>query len=359
MASVCVNIPGAAYDVHVERGLLDRIGQRVRALTQSSRAAIVTDSNVGALYLDAARRALAAAGVEAIDLTIPAGEEHKTLATVEAIYDRFLAARIDRTTPVIALGGGVVGDIAGFAAATVLRGVPFVQIPTTLLAMVDASVGGKTGVNHARGKNLIGAFHQPRAVFIDPQALGSLPASELSNGLAECIKHELIRDADGFARLEQNIDRALALDVEYLPELIAHNVAIKARVVEADPLERGERAHLNFGHTFAHAIERLSNYNVAHGRAVGLGMVAASFLSMRSGTLQEREFERIRSLVARAGLHVSGTQTPPDNLLDAMRGDKKVQAGRLRFVLLDGIGRAVVRDDVPEDLVRDALKAIR
>jgi 3-dehydroquinate synthase len=359
MATVSVNTPGAAYDVRVERGLLDLVGERLRALVNTPRAAVVTDTHVAPLYLERMRRSLTAAGVENFDLIIPAGEQHKTLDTVELIYDRLLAERIDRATPIVALGGGVVGDVAGLAAATVLRGVPLVQVPTTLLAMVDASVGGKSGVNHARGKNLIGAFHQPRAVFIDPQVLASLPTSELQNGLAECIKHELIRDAEGFGRLEQNIDRALALDMHYLADLIAHNVAIKARVVEADPLERGERAHLNFGHTFAHAIESLTSYDIAHGRAVGLGIVAATFLSMRLGMLQETEWGRIQSLVSRAGLHTSGTQAPADKLMRAMRGDKKVQSGRLRFVLLDGIGRAVVRDDVPEDLVRDALNMIR
>jgi 3-dehydroquinate synthase len=359
MATISVNIPGAKYDVRVECGLLNRIGEHARGFTQLRRAAIVTDATVGPLYLDVLRRSLAAAGIEGFEVSIPAGEEHKTLATVETIYDRLLSERIERATPVIALGGGVVGDVAGFAAATVLRGVPFVQIPTTLLAMVDASIGGKSGVNHVHGKNLIGAFHQPRAVFIDPQVLASLSTWDLSNGLAECVKHELIRDAAGFARLEQNIDRALSLDVEYLEELIAHNVAIKSRVVEADPHERGERAHLNFGHTFAHAIETTSDYAVPHGQAVALGMLAASFLSMRLGMVTPAERDRIRAIFERAGLRTGGIPSSIDALLDVMRNDKKVEGGRVRFILLDGIGRAVVRDDVCELLVREALEAIR
>src|SRR5207248_4211535 len=191
---------------------------------------------------------LAKAGFEATTATILAGEDHKTLSDLLPVYDALLRARTERTTPVLALGGGVIGDMAGFVAATVLRGVPFVQIPTSLLAMVDASVGGKTGVNHAVGKNLIGAFHQPIAVLIDPKVLQTLPERELRGGLAECIKHDIIRDAEGFAELEHHIDSALTLDIDYLAGLIAHNVAIKARVVEADPFERGERAHLNFGH---------------------------------------------------------------------------------------------------------------
>ena len=302
MPTISVNIPGAPYDVHVEGGLIERVQSRVRDLTAAKRLAVVTDVNVGKLHVPPVRRSCDAAGVEVIDVTIPAGEEHKTLATVQAIYDQLLDARIDRTTPVVALGGGVVGDVAGFVAATVLRGVPFVQVPTTLLAMVDASVGGKTGVNHPRGKNLIGAFHQPRAVFIDPNLLTTLPPRELRNGLAECIKHDLVRDAEGFERLEQNIDRALSLDVDYLNELVAHNVRIKARVVEADPLERGERAHLNFGHTFGHAIEKVLDYAIPHGEAVAIGMVAAATLSRDLGMIDGDALRRVASLIPRAEL---------------------------------------------------------
>src|SRR5207237_3487685 len=194
------------------------------------------------------------------------------------------------------------GDVAGLVASTVLRGVPCVQIPTALLGMVDASVGGKTGVNHAVGKNLIGAFHQPIAVLIDPQALRTLPARELRGGLAECIKHDIIRDAEGFADLEKNIGRGLALDIEYLAGLVAHNVAIKARVVEADPFEKSERAHLNFGQTFGHAIETVSNYSYSHGECVALGMAAAAYTATKLGMLDEQSRQRITNLIGRAGL---------------------------------------------------------
>src|SRR2546423_7177865 len=204
------------------------------------------------------------------------------------------------------MGGGVIGDMAGFVAATVLRGVPFVQVPTTLLAMVDASVGGKTGVNHSTGKNLIGAFHQPIAVFIDPEVLRTLPERELRGGLAECIKHDIIRDSDGFARLEKNIARALSLDLDYLAELVAHNVAIKARVVEADPFEKGERAHLNFGHTFGHAIETVSHYSYSHGECVALGMVAAAKLAMDLGMIDDAARRRIVAVIEAAGLPTCG-----------------------------------------------------
>src|SRR3712207_6452040 len=205
----------------------------------------------------------------------------------------------------------MIGDMAGFIAATVLRGIPFVQIPTTLLAMVDASVGGKTGVNHAVGKNLIGAFHQPIAVFADVETLRTLPPRELRGGLAECIKHDVIRDADGFAKLEQNIHRALSLDMQYLSELVAHNVAIKARVVEADPFEKGERAHLNFGHTFGHAIETVSHYEYSHGESVALGMAAAAHLAVELKMLDETSKRRIvRSEERRVGKECRSRWSP-------------------------------------------------
>ena len=265
MPTVRVNVAPAPYEVRVRGGMLDTLGEAIAPLTRSRTVGLVTDSVVGPLYAPACQVALTAAGFEVATVTLPAGESHKTLTDLLPAYDRLLSAKIDRGTPVIALGGGVVGDMTGFLAATILRGVPFVQVPTTLLAMVDASVGGKTGVDHAVGKNLIGAFHQPIGVFIDPLVLRTLPPRELRSGLAECIKHDVIRDAEGFDRLERTIDRAPALDIDYLSDLIAHNVAIKARVVEADPFERGERAHLNFGHTFGHAIETVSNYEYAHG----------------------------------------------------------------------------------------------
>jgi 3-dehydroquinate synthase len=249
--------------------------------------------------------------------------------------------------------------MAGFVAASILRGVPFVQIPTTLLAMVDASVGGKTGVDHAVGKNLIGAFHQPKAVLIDPQTLKTLPPRELRNGLAECIKHDLIRDAAGFEQLSGKLDAILSLDVTALTKLIAHNVAIKARVVEADPFEQGERAHLNFGHTFGHAIESVSNFAIAHGEAVALGMCAASYVSMKLGLLSDSDRQKILRTIEQAGLPARGLTLNIQQVADAMQFDKKVKSGKIRFVLLDGIGKATIRDDVPVTLVREALETLR
>jgi len=347
------------YDVVVRPGLLAEAGAAIAAVTQSRRLAIVTDSNVGPLYAPALRASLTAAGFQSILATLPPGESHKTLADLAGVYNCFLEARIERSTPILALGGGIVGDMAGFVAATMMRGVPFIQMPTTLLAMVDASVGGKTGVNHPVGKNLIGAFHQPIAVFIDPAVLQTLPSRELHGGLAECIKHDCIRDAGGFAALERDISRALSCDIDYLSQLVAHNVVIKARVVEQDPLEKGPRAHLNFGHTFAHAIETVSGHSYTHGQAVALGMVAAAHLSQSLGLLDEATVGRIRAVIARAALPTGGLKLDSPSLMGAMASDKKVADGRLRLVLLDGLGKAVIRDDVTLELVRAAIESLR
>ena len=355
MRSIPVDVPNARYDVTVEPGLLARADEFV----QSKRCGLVTDTTVAPLHLNALEIYLRRAGIDPIIAIIPSGEAHKNLATVATVYDVLLNAKIERSTPIVALGGGVVGDLTGFVAATVLRGVPFVQIPTTLLAMVDASVGGKTGIDHAAGKNLIGAFHQPRAVLIDPNVLRTLPPRELRSGLAECIKHDIIRDADHFALLEKSVGRALAVDIDYLSDLIAHNVSIKAKVVAADPFEKGERAHLNFGHTFGHAIETASNYSYAHGECVALGMVAASRLAMHLGMLDERPVQRIIACIAAAGLPVGGMTVNVDRVIDAMWVDKKVKSGKLRFVLPDRIGHVVIRDDVPADAVRRAVESLR
>jgi 3-dehydroquinate synthase len=357
---VSVAIPQTPrYDITVSPGLLGRAGAVLRNLSNAGKAAIVTDTHLADTHLATLEASLRAAGFEPVVATLPAGEDHKTLADLLPVYDALLGARVERSTPVLALGGGVVGDMTGFVAATVLRGVPFVQVPTTLLAMVDASVGGKTGVNHAVGKNLIGAFHQPIAVLIDPAVLRTLPPRELRGGLAECIKHDIIRDADGFARLEENVQRALAVDVEYLTDLIAHNVAIKARVVEADPFERGERAHLNFGHTFGHAIETVSNYGYSHGECVALGMAAATYAAAKLGMMTTTDRERVLGVIAKAGLPTRGLTLDAGRVVEAMHFDKKVKAGKVRFVLPDRIGHVVIRDDLNMNLVREAVESLK
>jgi 3-dehydroquinate synthase len=357
---VTLKVENHSYDITCRRSLLQQAGPSLRALTKSTKTALVHDTNLPRIHIDALSQSLASAGFsQPIECAVPPGEDHKTVDTLKKIYDTILPAGIDRATPIIALGGGVIGDTAGFAAATILRGVPFVQIPTTLLAMVDASLGGKTGVNHAVGKNLIGAFHQPIAVLIDPEVLTTLPPRELRSGLAECIKHDLIRDADGFALLERDIDRAIKLDLDYLTDLIAHNVAIKAGVVEADPLERGERAHLNFGHTFGHAIENISGYDYSHGECVALGMCAAAYASRALKLIDEPSRKRIIDVISSAGLPTGEMKQDAKMIVDAMAFDKKVKSGRLRFVLLDGIGNATIRNDVPIELVFEAVESLR
>jgi 3-dehydroquinate synthase len=356
--TVRVELGPQSYNITVSPGLLTRIGSALALLFSPRKVAIITDATVAPLHLQTLQNSLEHSGFPSIVSVLPAGEAHKTLADLHVCYDVLLQNNVERSTPIIALGGGVVGDMAGFVAATVLRGVPFVQIPTTLLAMVDASVGGKTGINHAVGKNLIGAFHQPAAVLIDPQVLSTLPPRELRGGLAECIKHDLIADVAGFTELERNVGRALRLDIDYLAALIAHNVSIKAKVVAADPFEKGVRAHLNFGHTFGHAIETVSGYAYSHGESIALGMMAAAYASVQMKSLDEPSRLRIKKLIEQAGLPVAGLKLDPQKIVDAMLFDKKVSAGKVRFILLDGIGKAAIRSDVPPNIVRAAVESL-
>jgi 3-dehydroquinate synthase len=359
MASVSVSLSSGSYRVAIDPGLLARLGQELRSITKSAKVCVVTDSHVAESHLPRVENALRGEGLEVISATIPAGEQHKTVQTILPLYDRFLSARIERSTPIIALGGGVIGDMTGFLAATILRGVPFVQAPTTLLAMVDASVGGKTGVDHPMGKNLIGAFHQPIGVFADPEVLTTLPQREIQNGLAECIKHDLIRDGAAFASLDKKIAGALALDMNVLTEVVAHNVAIKARVVEADPFEKGERAHLNLGHTFGHAIESVSGFSYSHGQSVALGICAAAWVSMKFGYIPENDRKQILTTIAAAGLPTGGLKLDVKTVMEAMASDKKVRDGKIRLVLLEKIGKAIVRDDVSRELIQEGIENLR
>jgi 3-dehydroquinate synthase len=358
MSIVMVSLPDAAYGVNIRAGLVDGAGPVLRSLTDATRVAVVHDAALTGHYVGPLTDTLRTAGFDVVAVGMASQETEKTIASVQRIYDALLDHRWDRRSPIVALGGGIVGDVAGFAAATILRGVPLVQMPTTLLAMVDASVGGKTGVNHRVGKNLIGAFHQPIAVLADVRTLRTLPDREFRAGLAECIKHDIIRDADGFARLEQHIHRALTRNEDYLAQLVEHNVAIKARVVAADPFEQGERAHLNFGHTFGHGIERATDYAMLHGECVALGMVAATQLAVSLGMLPAVQARRIVSLIERAGLPVRGIPASAAAVVDAMQSDKKSDGKRLRFVLPTRIGAVTVRDDVQPDAIMNAVSTI-
>ncbi len=333
-----------SYDIRIGAGLLDDPMSYAGAIA-GERVLIVTNDTVGALHLKGVQEALAEYQVDTLELAD--GEAHKTLATVERIYDHLLEGGYGRDATIIALGGGVLGDIAGFAAATYQRGVDFVQVPTTLLAQVDSSVGGKTGVNHPLGKNMIGAFHQPTRVVADVRVLDTLPDRELSAGLAEVIKYGLIRDAAFFDWLEANMARLVAREQEALIEAIERSCANKADVVAADEREAGERALLNLGHTYGHALEAALGYGQwLHGEAVAVGMCMAADTSRRLGWIDSRQVERIETVIAAGGLPVA----PPDDLTQdrirrLMARDKKALAGRLRLVLLRDLGQAVLTDD--------------
>jgi 3-dehydroquinate synthase len=357
MQTVRVALGPRSYPIHIGPGLLRR-ADLVTAVLGGPRAAIVTDTTVAALHLEPLAAALAAAGVACVRIVVPDGEDHKDWTTLNAVFDALLAHRCDRRTAIIALGGGVVGDLAGFAAATYQRGVPFVQVPTTLLAQVDSSVGGKTAINHPRGKNMIGAFHQPRVVLADTDTLATLPDRELRAGLAEVIKHGAIRDAGLFAWLEANVERLLARDPGALAHVVKRSVEIKAEVVAADEREAGERALLNFGHTFGHAIEAGVGYGTwLHGEAVGAGMAMAADLSARVGLLDGASVARLRAVLERAGLPVAGPRLGSDRYVELMAVDKKAAAGHTPFILLERLGAAVIRADVPPAAVHATLDA--
>lgn len=355
MPSLNVGLGQRSYPIHIGPSLLDMelapfVGRQV---------AIVTNAVVAPLYLARLSEPLRRSGVKVCEIVLPDGEEYKNRESLNAIYDHLLENRCDRTSPVIALGGGVVGDLAGFAAATYQRGVPFIQVPTTLLAQVDSSVGGKTGINHPRGKNMIGAFWQPKMVIADTDTLNTLPDRELSAGMAEVIKYGLIRDLPFLEWLEANMDRLMARDAEALTHAIKRSCANKAEVVAGDELEtakEGGRALLNLGHTFGHAIETGVGYGEwLHGEAVAAGTLMAAELSRRLGWLTDADFARVRTIHTRAKLPVTGPALGADRYLDLMGHDKKVIAGRLRLVLLKRIGNAVTFADAPEVEIRAAI----
>ena len=342
MRRLTVDLAGRPYDIHIGPGLLDRLDEFVRPL-RPSRLLVVTDERVGPLYAARAQAVLQTVAPTTV-FELAGGETGKDLRAVEAVLDALLAAGADRGSAVIALGGGVVGDIAGFAAAIYMRGIRFVQVPTTLLAQVDSSVGGKTGVNHPRGKNLIGAFHQPQAVVADTDTLRTLPPRELSAGLAEVLKHGLLADAEYFAQVTRDLPRLLGCEERALAQAIARSCEIKAAIVARDERESGERALLNLGHTFGHAIEALTGYERwLHGEAVGCGMCLAADLSQRLGLIARADVEAVEKAVAAAGLPVRIAGLSQAAAIESMRGDKKAEAGEIRFIVLERIGRAIQR----------------
>jgi 3-dehydroquinate synthase len=361
MRTVQVPLGDRTYTIVVDRRLLPSLGERCRNFGLLGRCAVITDKNVGKLYGQAVLRSLKKAGFDATLITIRAGEKAKSLREVEKCYDQLAAHRLERKSFIIALGGGVVGDLAGFVAATYLRGIPFVQAPTTLLAQVDSSVGGKVGVNLTAGKNLVGSFHQPRHVLCDLATLDTLPDREFRAGLAEVIKYGIIYDADFFAKLVRELPNVLKREPHILAEIVARSCEIKAEVVAQDETESGLRAILNFGHTIGHALEAISRYGkFLHGEAISIGQVAAALISARVTGLPQLEAVRIRDLFERADLptRVRLTASQRKQLFDAMRLDKKVSAGEITFVLAKEIGKVDFGVKVPNKEIHAALDEI-
>jgi 3-dehydroquinate synthase len=356
MQTLTVDLGERSYPIYIGEGLLAR-SDLFKPHLAGRQVAIVTNETVAPLYLEALQQSLA--GQDVASVVLPDGESFKTWETLQLIFDGLLQARHDRKTTVVALGGGVVGDMAGFAAACYQRGVDFIQVPTTLLSQVDSSVGGKTGINHPLGKNMVGAFYQPNAVIIDTTVLGTLPARELSAGLAEVIKYGLICDLEFLGWLEENIDAVRSLQSAALVEAIERSCAAKARVVGLDERESGLRAILNLGHTFGHAVETHMGYGEwLHGEAVAAGTVMALEMSSRLGWISTAERDRGIRLLLRAGLPVvPPVEMGPEDFLEHMAVDKKVLDGRLRLVLLRQLGEAVITDDFPREVLDATLRA--
>lgn len=359
MSVIEVKLPQQSYEIEIAAGGLDRLGERMQPLAVGQKVLVVSNPEIFQHYGERAIASLASAGFEVSHHILPAGEQYKHLESIQGIYDTALENRLERSSTLLALGGGVVGDMTGFAAATWLRGVHFVQVPTSLLAMVDASIGGKTGVNHPKGKNLIGAFYQPRFVLIDPQVLQTLPERELIAGMAEVIKYGVIWDAQLFENLEarDRLDRLDCLDAGLLADILGRSCQAKADVVSKDEKESGLRAILNYGHTIGHAVESLTGYTqVLHGEAVGIGMVAASRIAVALGLWDEICDRRQLALIEKAGLP---TEVPEgvavEDIIEALQTDKKVKAGQVRFILPTQIGSAIVSDRVTSETIRQVL----
>jgi 3-dehydroquinate synthase len=358
---VRVELGERSYEIIIGAGLLARTGEFLDALKLGRRGVVITDSNVGFGYSMSMQDALASAGYEVGMLDVPAGESSKSMRQVERLLEQLPAMNLDRQSFVVAFGGGVVGDLAGFVAATYLRGIALVQVPTTLLAQVDSSVGGKVGVNLPQGKNLVGAFHQPRLVIADTNLLRTLPDRQLRAGFAEVIKHGAIRDPEFFAWLERKRNDVLDLEPHALAYVVKRCCEIKADVVSRDERESGLRAILNFGHTIGHAMEALADYvGLLHGEAISMGMVAAAYLSTKRAGLPAGEAARLRALLDASGLPVRlGDNYELPELMEAMRLDKKAKNGKLRFVLLKHIGEAFVSDAVTDEDLKEAADVCR
>lgn len=373
---ITVNLPQQSYEIAITSlrdatqtlsdanasSSLDQLGQQMTNLKLGKKVLVISNPTIFKHYGERAISSLTSAGFEVASYSLPAGERYKTLNSIQKIYDIALENRLERSATMVALGGGVIGDMTGFAAATWLRGINVVQVPTTLLAMVDSSIGGKTGVNHPHGKNLIGAFHQPRLVVIDPEMLKTLPMREFRSGMAEVIKYGVIWDAELFAQLEasKNLNQLRYVKPELIDAILTRSCQAKADVVAKDEKEGGLRAILNYGHTIGHAVESLTGYRlVNHGEAVAIGMVAAGQIAVELGLWQKEDVERQNAIIQKAGLP---TQLPNgvdiEGIIAALQLDKKVKAGKVRFVLPTQIGVVTVTDEVPSDVIRQVLQGM-
>lgn len=356
-----VELGPRSYDIHIEPGCLGGLGEAMAGLFASpTRCMVISNVTVAPLYMQRLRSSLEQAGWQVCECILPDGERYKTMESFGLIMDALMAAKLSRNEPVIALGGGVVGDMTGFAAACYRRGIPFIQVPTTVLAQVDSSVGGKTAINHPHGKNMIGAFYQPKLVWIDPTVLNTLELREVRAGIAEAIKYGLIRDAGFFDWLSEHLDAALALDADVLAEMIHTSCRHKAEVVMADETEQGQRALLNLGHTFGHAIESMTHYSTyLHGEAVAIGTLMAARLSEQLGHAPTGIEAAIAECYSRAGLPVEVPEFPAEAWLDAMGHDKKNIGSRIRYILLRGIGDAFLAEEVAPDAIHGLIDSYR
>lgn len=362
-SAIAVNLPSQSYQIQIDLGNLDTLGTQAAKLGLGKKCLIVSNIEIFQHYGEQTVHSLSQAGFEVYSCLLPAGEPYKNSTSLQKIYDTALANRLERASTMIALGGGVIGDMTGFAAATWLRGVNFIQVPTSLLAMVDAAIGGKTGINHPQGKNLIGAFYQPRLVLIDPLVLKTLPNREFSAGMAEVIKYGVIWDKDLFSRLEScsRLDRLSHISQELVTEILQRSCQAKADVVSQDEKEAGLRAILNYGHTIGHAVESLTGYrSVNHGEAVGIGMVAAGAIALRLNMWDKEAWERQNKLIHKADLPTELPESVDiEAILDSLQTDKKVKDGKVRFILPVEIGKVTITDKVPADIIREVLEKMR
>lgn len=357
MRAVHLNLDQHSYSITIDQNILGNLGQWIKPETKSSKIAVIADEFVSKQYGDIVLKSLKDFKFDVRMIQVPPGEENKSLTWFSKIHDALIDHQMDRSSTLIAFGGGMVGDLSGFVAATFMRGISWIQVPTTLLAQVDASVGGKTAINHPKGKNMVGAFHQPSSVLIDVDTLHSLTKRDIVSGLVEIIKHGVIMDKSLFNLIEKNLAKILRLVPEVVIEIIAESCANKAYVVENDEKESGLRSTLNYGHTFAHALEVLTDYNTfRHGEAVAVGMNCAAQLSVNLGMLAPSELDRQNTLLQKAGLSIHIPRIQPQTFLEAMYLDKKASHGKLKLILIEGIGKVTTRTDIPDNEILKVLE---